>query len=105
MAKGQYLSGYQRGIVNRYYAGQDSRVAGRLAELVSDLYITTSEGALAKKWESVARELTKSNADAGAITKIITARDLKGLAALIAKPGFNAERPKAERPKTDTDDV
>jgi hypothetical protein len=105
MSKNQYLSSYQKGIVNRFYAGQDSRVANRLAELVSDLYVTTSEAAAKKKWETVGKELAKSNAEPGAIAKILTSRDLKALAELIGKPGFSAERPKAAKVKTDIDDV
>lgn len=105
MAKDQYLSSYQRGIVNRYYANQDSRVASRLAELVSDLYVTTSTAAANKKWETVAKELSKSNADPSNISKIVAAKDLKALAELIAKPGFSAEKPKATKPASDVDDV
>ncbi len=104
MAKDQYLSKQQKSIVNRYYANQDSRVTARLQELVSDLYLATGDAALKKKWDVVARELAKSNTDATAVKKLIDARDLRALAALIASPRFSAEKPTVA-PAKETDDV
>jgi hypothetical protein len=105
MAKNQYLNSYQKSIVNRYYANQDARVVVKLQELASDLYLTTGEAALKKKWEAVERELVKTNANPLAIAKVIAAKDVKGLATLLATPGLSAAAPKAAKPVNDTDDV
>ena len=104
MAKNQYLNSHQKGIVNRYYANQDARVVTKLQELASDLYLTTGEAALKKKWEAVERELVKTNANPVAVAKVLAARDPKALATLLAVPGLSAAAPKAQRP-ADQDDV
>jgi hypothetical protein len=105
MARNQYLSSHQKGIVNRYYANQDARVIVKLQELASDLYLTTGEAALKKKWETVERELAKTNASPAEVARIVAARDPKALAALLAKPGLSAEREKPAKPASDRDDV
>lgn len=109
MAKHQYLTKTQQGIVNRYYANQDSRIVAKLQELVSDLYLTTEEKAKARKWETIVRELAKSNADPARVARIVNAKDVKALAELIASPKFSAAEKKPEAAKKlavpDTDDV
>jgi len=109
MAKNQYLSKSQQGIVNRYYANQDSRIVAKLQELVSDLYLTSEEKAKTRKWETIVRELAKSNADPARVTKIVGAKDIKALAELIAAPKFSAAEkkptPAAKSAILDTDDV
>lgn len=106
MAKDQYLSRHQKGIVNRYYSSQDARVTIRLQELVSDLYVTTGEAALKRKWDAVARELEKTNADSAAVAKAILTRDLAKVASIIAAKGFEGAKAKPPSPAVnDTDDV
>lgn len=104
MAKNQYLNSHQKSIVNRYYANQDARVVTKLQELASDLYLTTGEAALKKKWEAVERELVKTNANPVTVAKVLAARDAKALATLLATPGLSAAAPKTARP-ADQDDV
>lgn len=105
MAKHQYLSSQQKSIVNRYYANQDSRVINKLQELASDLYLTSGEAALKKKWESVERELLKTNASPAAISKVVASRDPKALAVMLAAPGLSAAKPKTPQAPADHDDV
>ena len=105
MAKNQYLSSHQKSIVNRYYANQDARVINKLQELASDLYLTSGEAALKKKWESVERELLKTNAAPAAIAKIVASRDPKALAGMLAAPGLSAAKPKTPQAPADHDDV
>ena len=82
MAKGQYLSGYQKGIVKRYYAHADARVSQKLAEIVSDLYVTTDAKKAAKLWESARAALEKTDAKPASVDRVIQAKDLPGLAKL-----------------------
>lgn len=90
MAKGQYLSNYQRGIVNRYYQHVDTIALTKLQEAVSDLFIRSAgaggpggDKAAAKIWKSVEIALAKMPADAARVAKIVGARDVKGLGVLV----------------------
>ena len=51
MAKGQYLSNYQQGIVKRYYDNQDTLVVTKLAELSSELYLCDDAKKAATLWK------------------------------------------------------
>lgn len=101
MAKGQYLSGYQQGIVKRYYDNQDGLVLGKLAELVSELYVCEDSKKAASLWKSVQAGLKKSNVDALRAARIINEKRIEDLAKLVqelSKPGAQvvADRPRAE---------
>jgi hypothetical protein len=84
MAKGQHLSGYQRGIVKRYYENRDSIMATRLGELVSELYL--AEGKKADGlWKRVDTALVNMKVERKKIDKVVGARDLEGLAKLVGE--------------------
>lgn len=82
MAKGQHLSSYQRGIVKRYYEHIDTIALQKLGEVVSDLYLADPKKA-GKLWEHARTALQKTGADAKDYEKIVSARDLQGLARLV----------------------
>lgn len=85
MAKGQYLSKHQQGIVNRYYAHADARVMHKLQELVSDLYLASDEKSAAKLWKNVETSLGHSGLDPAKIARVLESKDVKALAALVAQ--------------------
>jgi hypothetical protein len=108
MAKDQYLTPKQRGIVQRYYASEDTRVVQRLQELASDLYLATTPAQTKKLWGTVEKELVKTNADPKEVAKVLGAKDIKGLATILAKPGLMVpSKPRGDRapgpPDTDDD--
>lgn len=84
MAKGQYLSNYQQGIVKRYYDHIDAATSQKLAELVSEIYLAADEKAAARMWKSAATALAKTPADPAKVARIIAARDVKQLAEVVA---------------------
>ena len=51
MAKGQYLSPHQKGIVKRYYENKEDLMTQKLGELVSEIYLNTSEKKAWALWE------------------------------------------------------
>lgn len=85
MAKGQFLSKHQQGIVNRYYQHADSRVLHKLQELVSDLYLATDEKAAAKLWKSADLALSQSGVDKAKAVKVLESKDVKALAAMVGQ--------------------
>ena len=97
---GQYLTPRQKGIVNRYYANADARVAGALQELVSDLALSESDAARAKLWQKADDHLTRCGVARAEIDRSVGKRDVKALAELVAKvlatPGeLGAKKPRA----------
>jgi hypothetical protein len=85
MAKGQHLSAYQQKIVNRYYEHLDTIAVTKLAESVSELYLCTDAKKAERLWAGVARALDKTAAKDAEVRRILTARDVKALAAMVGK--------------------
>ncbi len=85
MAKGQDLSRHQRGIVNRYYEHRDTIMTQKLGEIVSELYLATDAKKADKLWKSAQTALANTQADAAAVESIVSSRDVKKLAELVAK--------------------
>lgn len=91
MAKGQHLSNYQRGIVNRYYENRDTIALTTLGEIVSDLYLAESEAKRKRLWERAEKALTnlvkeelveRKRADA-----VMASKDVQQLAELVKRAG------------------
>ncbi len=95
MAKGQYLSSYQQGIVKRFYEHRDGVLWQRLAELVSDIYVTSSEKALAKLWKAARETLTKAGVEAADADAIVNERRVQDLAAVVG--ALAASPPRARK--------
>jgi hypothetical protein len=97
MAKGQYLTAYQQGIVRRFYEHRDTVLWQRLAELVSEIYLAESERAASKLWASARDTLRKVGVEAKVIDAIVTDRRIADLAgvvnALAAAPPRAGPRP------------
>lgn len=83
MAKGQHLSSYQRGIVNRYYENIDTISLNKLGEIVSDLYLADTQKKTDSLWERAEKALRKVDPDDKKTSKIVKSRDLKGLAEFV----------------------
>lgn len=86
MAKGQYLSSHQKGIVNRYYANLDTLTLQKLQEAVSELYLATPKQA-DKHWKNVESALAKTKADPARVNAILANRNVPALAALVGELG------------------
>lgn len=83
MAKGQFLSPHQRGIVKRYYKNKDTIATQKLGEIVSELYLETSPKKLDRLWKSAETALTNAGANKARLAKVVADRDLEGLANLV----------------------
>ena len=83
MAKGQFHSDYQKGIIKRYYENKEDISTNKLGEIVSELYLETSPAKVAKLWTSAQGALLKLGANSARVEKIVAAKDLQGLAKLV----------------------
>ena len=84
MAKGDWLTPHQKGIVRRYYEHKDDLMHQKLSEIVSDLYLCTDEKRAARLWRSARTALVNSGVHEGRADRLIEERDLEGLAALVS---------------------
>ncbi len=85
MAKGQHLSKYQKGIVNRYYEHKDTINATKLAETVSEIYLADDPKKAARLWKTAELALTNLGVKPAQIAPIIANKDIKALAELAQK--------------------
>ncbi len=85
MAARQNLSRHQQGIVKRYYEHQDTIVATRLSELVTELYLAEGPGQASRLWSRVRQALQKTDVDPKRIDNILENRDVSALATLVSE--------------------
>jgi hypothetical protein len=83
MAKGQFHSSYQKGIIKRYYENKEDISAQKLGEIVSDLYLEENDAKAKRKWESAKTALLSLGANAARVEKIVAERNLQALAKLV----------------------
>lgn len=85
MAKGQFLSGHQQGIVKRYYDNLDTISLQKLGELVSDIAVCADARKAGDLWQRVHKALQKSPADQLKASRIVAERNLEALAKLVGE--------------------
>lgn len=80
----QYLSPYQQGIVSRFFAHRDTALRRRLAELVSEVYVTAEPAALEKLWAKARATMLKAGCDAAHVEGVCEARKVEALARIVS---------------------
>jgi hypothetical protein len=76
---------HQQGIIKRFYEHRDTLALQRLAEIVSDLYVETSEAKIARQWAAAHKQMLAAGVHAHAAGTILAERDLGALARLGAR--------------------
>ncbi|MFM9958388.1 MAG: hypothetical protein ACKVZJ_09930 [Phycisphaerales bacterium] len=85
MAKGQFLTNHQQGIVKRYYEQRDTIALQRLGELVSELYLADTPTKTEKLWKQAESALAKCGAAKPDIAKVLASKKPEALAVLLKK--------------------
>jgi len=85
MAKGDYLTPHQKGIVRRYYEHKDSLMVQKLTEIVSELYLCEDRKKADRLWKKVRTALDHVYDGKARIESIVAARDLEALAELVGR--------------------
>ena len=83
MAKGQFHSPHQKGIIKRYYENKEDISTQKLGEVVSDLYLETNPTRVKTLWASAESALLKLGANPARVQKIVAERNLQTLAKLV----------------------
>ncbi|MCE7975505.1 MAG: hypothetical protein DYG92_14480 [Leptolyngbya sp. PLA1] len=81
----QYLSPYQQGIVSRFFAHRDTALRRRLAELVSEVYVTAEPTALEKLWAKARATMLKAGCDPAHVEGVCEGRKVEALARIVSE--------------------
>lgn len=83
MAKGQWLTPHQKGIVRRYYEHKDALTVQKLGEIVSELYVCKDETRAGRLWRSARTALLNAGVHKTRVEDVVAARNLERLARLV----------------------
>lgn len=92
---------YQQGVIRRYYQHQDGLREQSLADLVSDLYLATTDRKRDALWKRARALLEGLGVAPATVEAVVAARNPKALAELAAR-GFATDR-KAEWKRDERD--
>jgi hypothetical protein len=86
MAGGQEYSRNQRKIIDRYYQNEDSIVATRLAEIVSDMALADGDAKkIDRLWKRAEQALARTKLNAAEVRTVLERRDMVGLGKLAGR--------------------
>jgi len=74
------LSNYQKGVIRRYYENQADLGHQKLSEMISDLYLETSEKKRDALWGRIEKALVNTGEDEKKVKKLVASRDVEALA-------------------------
>ena len=83
MAKNQFLTGHQKGIVNRYYQHKGTIGTQKASEIVSELYLETNPKKIEKLWASTRTALLNAGCNQVRVNKLCDEKNLSGVAKLV----------------------
>ncbi|MFO8006532.1 MAG: hypothetical protein R6V05_02230 [Candidatus Brocadiia bacterium] len=83
MAKHQWLTPHQEGIVRRHYENKDKVAYQKLAELVSELYLCEDDAEATRLWRKARAAMVNAGVHEGRAEGIADARDLDRLAKVV----------------------
>ena len=76
---------YQRGIIKRFYEHRDTLALQKLSEIVSNLYLETSEAKKKRAWKSAEAQLLAAGVHEHQVKVICEKQDLDALAKVVGE--------------------
>lgn len=76
-------SDYQKKVINRFYENREAHDDQRLGELVTNLYLATTEKQKDKYWKQADEAMTRLGVPASRVTHVVNARDAALLAEVV----------------------
>jgi len=83
MAKNQWLTPHQKGIVRRYYDNKDNVALQTVSEIVSELYLCTDQKAAERLWKKAETALVNAGVHKAKAAEAVAGRDVQKLAKLV----------------------
>ncbi len=78
-------SNYQQKLIQNYYQNREAITIQTLGEVVSELYLATTEAKRNQLWRRAETALRNLGSEQAEATRIIRARDLAALAKLVSR--------------------
>ena len=85
MAEDRDYTPYQKRVIRRYYDHKEDASTQRLSEIVSELYLCTSEKKAARLWEQAEKALRTAGANEVWLAKVVADKNVAGLAEIVSK--------------------
>jgi len=76
-------SQHQKGIIKRFYENRDTLALQKLGEIVSNLYLETSETKIKRAWKSAHAQMIAAGVEKKRADEIVEDRDLGAVAEVI----------------------
>ena len=76
---------YQKGIIRRFYEHRDTLAIQKLGEIVSNLYLETSEAKIKRGWTSAHAQLLAAGVHKHEADHVVADRDLGALAKIVER--------------------
>lgn len=76
---------YQKGIIKRFYEHRDTLALQKLAEIVSNLYLETSEAKRKRLWKSAHAQMLAAGVHKHHAQALIDDEDLGALAGIVSE--------------------
>ena len=76
-------SNYQKKVISRYYENRDQIDEQRLAELVTNLYLATTDKQKQKHWQSAEQTMQRLGVPDGRVKHVVSQRDPTLLAEVV----------------------
>jgi hypothetical protein len=83
MARHQWLTPRQKGIVRRYYEHKETLGTQKLSEIVSELYLCEDERKADRLWQQALTALKNAGMHEGRAKRMVEARNLERLARVL----------------------
>lgn len=83
MAKHQWLTPRQKGIVRRYYEHRETQGTQKLGEIVSELYLCKDEKRAERLWQNALTALRNAGLHEERAKRIVAGRNLERLARVL----------------------
>jgi hypothetical protein len=83
MAEEKSYTPYQKKVIRRYYENREAASTQRLGEIVTELYLATSEKKVARLWEQAEKHLKAAGANEVWLEKTVKDRNLEQLAEMV----------------------
>jgi hypothetical protein len=83
MAEDKSYTPYQKRVIRRYYENREAASTQRLGEIVTELYLATSEKKAARLWEQAEKYLKEAGANEVWVAKTVADRNLEQLAEIV----------------------
>jgi len=74
---------YQKRVIRRYYENREDLSTQKLGEIVSELYLATSEKKAERLWERAHKALRAAGANEAWLENVVAKRDVAGLAKIV----------------------